>query len=106
MVVAKIPVKFCKVEEPSARMFDKVPRPVEVKLPVLNIWANRFVDDAVVLNMVVEVEFVVVAFNPVKFCKVEEPNESMLEKMPSPVEVRLPTLKIWANKLVDDAVVA
>ena len=61
VVVAFVPVafekvKFCKVEEPLARMFPKVPNP-----ELLNI----------VLKSVVENRFVVVAFVPVALTKVK-----------------------------------
>ena len=54
MPVAFVKVKFCKVEEPSERMFAKVPVPVEVRLP-------PFAEEKYTL---VDVELVVVRVYP------------------------------------------
>jgi hypothetical protein len=55
------------------RMLVKVPNPVEVMLPIEAIAvAKRFVVDAVEAKRFVDVALVVVAWRPVKFCRVDE----------------------------------
>ena len=88
-------VTFCRVVELLARMFPKVPRPVEVRLPVLAVWAKRRVVEAIPLTY----SLVVVASVPVlevkvNFCRVVELLARMFPKVPRPVEVRLPVLAV------------
>jgi hypothetical protein len=55
------------------RMFEKVPRPVDVRLPPLAPVKKRFVVEPVVVKKFVLVLFVVVDWSPVKFWRVVEP---------------------------------
>ena len=85
--VAFVKMKFCSVEEPETRRFARVVKPdatfrvpvnaaadeivwplmrpdvigPAVNVPMFPVVANRFVDDAVVANIVPEKKFVVVA---------------------------------------------
>ena len=52
-------MKFWSVDDPLERMLEALIEPLVI-LPVLNDVEKRFVDDAVVANCVVDVEFVVV----------------------------------------------
>ena len=65
--VALTNVKFCKVEEPRERMFEKVPSPVEVMFPPFAVVKKRLVEEAVVEKKDVVVAEVPVAFRKVKF---------------------------------------
>ena len=47
VTVAFSPVKFCRVDEPFERRLEAVTRPVEVRLPVLALWAKNRVVEAV-----------------------------------------------------------
>lgn len=60
VLVALPSVVLPRVVEPVAKTLANVPWPDDVMLPVLRLVDERFVDDAVVANCVVEVEFVVV----------------------------------------------
>ena len=53
VVVASVPVlevkvNFCRVDEPFERRLEPWTRPVEVRLPVLAVWAKKRVVEAVV----------------------------------------------------------
>ena len=72
VVVALIPVKFWKVEDPVERRFEAVTEP-KVELPAVRTVAKRLVELAVVAKSVVEVALVVVLLIPVKFWRVDEP---------------------------------
>ncbi len=67
--VAFTNVKFCRVEDPFARIFAPVTRPVEVMLPALIAVAERFVEEAVVAKKFVEVALVVVDWPMVEEAK-------------------------------------
>ena len=58
-----------------------------------------------VAKKLVVVALLEVELRAVKFCKVEEPLERKVEKVPKPVEVTLPPLKAVAKRFVDEAVV-
>jgi hypothetical protein len=80
VVVALIPVKFWRVVEPVTSRLDRVVNPEmlmlpAVRVPIAPVVANKFVELATVAKNVVEVALVVVAFLPVKFCKVEDARE-------------------------------
>ena len=93
VVVELRAVKFCRVDDPVVKIFENVPRPVEVILPTeLIAVAKRLVEDAVVANDVVEVALVVVEFNPVKFWRVDEPLERRFPKVPRPVANMVPAV--------------
>ena len=68
-------VKFCRVDEPEARMFPNVPRP-EL------LWV---VENKVVANKLVVVAWVPVAFTKVKFWRVVEPVTKRLERVVRPL---------------------
>ena len=115
VVVELTPVKFCNVEEPDVRMLVRVPTEVReeattlaasvvpvrvpagavpVMLPVrfpVALVKKRF--DA---KKFVEVAWVVVAFTPVKFCKVLEP---LVRRVPS--ELAPETLNVVAKRFVE-----
>jgi hypothetical protein len=82
-----------------------VPTPDDVMFPVLSEVEKRFVDEAVVLNIVVVVALVEVEFRNVTFWRVEEPRARILEAIRIPVEVMFPVLSEVENKFVDEAVV-
>jgi len=54
-------VKFCNVLEARVKIFEKVPRPVEVRLLPLAEVKKRFVEEATEANKLVVVAFVAVA---------------------------------------------
>ncbi|MBX4200194.1 hypothetical protein KW790_01925 [Candidatus Parcubacteria bacterium] len=110
------PVKLKSVEEPERRRFERLVRPpvavrVPVKLaaadivwpfmrPVVSTVEKRLVLEAVVLNMVVVVAFVVVLFCPVNDRRVDEPESKRLESDVSPlVTVNVP-VKFAADEIV------
>jgi len=157
-------VKFCRVEDPESKRFERVVRPpvavtVPVKLaadeivwplikpeviapsvefPAVRAVAKRLVEEAVVAKKLVVVAFEEVELSAVKLRSVEEPDISKLEsevrpevtfKVPvneaaeeivwplikpevmapvvsEPEEVMLPTLRVVAERLVEEAVVA
>ena len=100
VVVELRPVKFCSVDDPLERMLEALIEPL-VMLPVLSDVEKRFVDDAVVANCVVEVEFVVVELRPVKFCSVDEPDTSRLPAVSRDVMKPLVALRVEEKKLVE-----
>ena len=95
---------FAKVEVATApetfKYFVSIP-PLKVEVPVfrtfkdpsVEVAAKRLVEEAVVAKKLVEVAKVVVASFPVKFCKVVEPWDIKLPKVPSKVVVELPPMK-------------
>ena len=99
--VALMKVKFCKVEDPFERRFDTVASPVEVMFPTeLIAVANRFVEEAVVANIVVVVALLDVEFRAVKLSRVEEPERRRFERDVNPaVAVRVP-VKLAAEDIV------
>jgi hypothetical protein len=68
-------VKFWRVVEPVTRMFEKVPRPLEVKLPPILVVKYRLVEEAVPLKKADEVALVEEALRAVKLPTVVEPKE-------------------------------
>lgn len=68
--------------------------PVFVILPPLAVVKKRFVVEAVVANIFVEVLLVVVLFTPVKFWKVEEPFATIFDAERVPVKVSLPPFAV------------
>jgi hypothetical protein len=85
---------------PMSEAAGKVPVCAPNKLPV-PLVKNKFVVEAVVAKKLVEVEFVVVEFNAVKFWRVEEPRDSKLPNEPVPVTVNDPSVPTLVR---DDAV--
>ena len=77
----------------------------KVTKPRFALVENKLVDEAVVEKIEVVVALVEVELRAVKFCKVVEPLESKVEKVPRPVEVTLPALMAVAKRLVLEAVV-
>ena len=94
-------VKFCKVEEPVARMLAKVPRPVEVMFPPLAEVKKRLVVDAVVEKRLVVVALDEVELTAVKFWRVVEPTtrRSPDELM---VVVAVPPILNWLPVKVEE----
>ena len=84
MPVAFVKVKFCKVEEPSERMFAKVPVPVEVRLP-------PFAEEKYTL---VDVELVVVLLVAVNDWSVDDPVTRRFGTVRRPVEVMAPVKRL------------
>ncbi len=94
VVVAWVPVaftkvKFWKVEDAVARKLAAWMRAVEVSAPPFAVPYAR-----VVAKRLVEVEVVVVEFDPVKFWRVDEPFTRRLAKVPRPEEVSAPPLAV------------
>jgi len=78
---------------------------VVVRVPILALAEKRLVDDAVVEKKLVVVALVPVALRKVKFCRVDEPFDKRLAKVPSPVDVKLPPFPVLKKMLVEEAVV-
>ncbi len=65
VVVELSAVKFCRVEEPVARILAALNRPLLFMFPALSKVANRLVELAVVAKRLVVVALVTVAFPPI-----------------------------------------
>jgi len=65
------------------------------------VVAKRLVEEAVVANIVVDVAFVVVEFNPVKFCKVLDPVARMLAAVRREDTKELVAERVAEKKLVE-----
>ena len=95
VTVALRAVTFWSVVEPVTRRFAKVARPVSVReatvsVPIVPVWAKRFVEEAVEAKRAVEVLLVVVLWSPVKFWSVLLPVTRRLARVARPEEERVP----------------
>jgi hypothetical protein len=101
-VVAKLLVE---VELVTERFVPEI-LPVDDMFPPLMFVAERLVEDAVVAKLFVEVEFVVVELRAVKLFRVLDPETKRLANDPRPFDVKVPALKLVAERLVKFAVLA